>query len=172
MHKAEPYATRMCRRSASVGDGNRAVVFGIGPAVVGNERRPAGTAGIPIVGVAAEALVEFAVLAQFLAVKLDAEAGLIGHADRAVFVAHEAALNDIVPQVMVVGIGGEGEVGDDGAEMEHGGQLNAEFAGGVYGDAELEGLADGGSFHAGADAAPECGVEQNHVDRSEEHTSE
>src|ERR1035441_1821526 len=39
-----------------------------------------------------------------------------------------------------------------------------EFAGGVYGDAELEGLADCGGFHTGADAAPECGVEQNHVD--------
>src|ERR1019366_10829452 len=108
---------KMCRGSASVGDGNRAVVFGIGPAAVGDDRRPAGAAGIPIVGVAAEALVEFAVLVQFLAIKLDAEAGLIGHADSAVFVAHEAALNDIVPQVMVVGIGGEGEVGNDGAEM-------------------------------------------------------
>src|ERR1022692_4251422 len=69
---------------------------------------------------------------------------------------------------VVVGIGGEGEIRDDGAEMEHGGQLNAEFAGGVYGDAELEGLADGGGFHAGADAAPECGVEQNHVDGGRE----
>src|ERR1035438_3619197 len=52
--------------------------------------------------------------------------------------------------------------------MEHGGQLNTELAGGVYGDAELEGLADSGGFHTGADAAPECGVEQNHVDGGRE----
>src|SRR5665647_3396216 len=128
-------------QGASVRDRDWAIVFGIGPAVVGNDGCPAGAAGVPIVGVAAETLVEFAVLAQFFAIQLDAEAGLIGHTDPAVFVAHEATLNDVVRQVMVVGIGGEGEVGDDRAEMQHGGQLNAEFAGGVDGDAELEGLA-------------------------------
>jgi len=39
--------------------------------------------------------------------------------------------------------------------VEHGGKLDAQFAGGVDGDAELEGFADGGGFDAGADAAPE-----------------
>ena len=38
-----------CGKSASVGDVDRAIVFGIGPAVVGNHSRPAGAAGIPIV---------------------------------------------------------------------------------------------------------------------------
>src|SRR6202050_5463206 len=64
---------------------------------------------------------------------------------------------------MVVGVGGEGEIGDGGAEVEHGGQLNAKFAGGVDGDAELECLANAGGFDAGADAAPEGGGEQDHV---------
>src|ERR1039457_6120445 len=150
---------------ASVWNRTRAIVWGICPGVVGTHGCPAGAAGIPIIGVAAETLVEFAVLSQFLAIERDAETGSIRHADGAVFVAHEAALNDVVRQVMVVGVGGEREVGDDGSQVQHGGQLNAEFAGGVDGDTELEGLADGGGFHAGAYAAPECGVEQNHVDR-------
>src|ERR1017187_4541670 len=113
-------------RSASMWDVDRAIVFGVGPAVVGNDGGPAGAAGILIVGVAAETLVELGVFAQFFAIELDAEAGLIGDADRAVLVAHEPALNHIVLQVMVVGIGGEGEVRDHGAEMQHGGELNAD----------------------------------------------
>src|ERR1039458_4480087 len=113
-------------RSASMWDVDRAIVFGVGPAVVGNDGGPAGAAGILIVGVAAETLVELGVFAQFFAIELDAQAGLIGDADRAVLVTYEASWNLIVLQVMVVGIGGEGEVRELGAEMGPGGELNAE----------------------------------------------
>ena len=60
-------------------------------------------------------------------------------------------------------IGGEGEVGDDSAEVKHGGELNAEFARGVNGDAELECLADCGSFDAGPDSSPESCVKQDDI---------
>src|SRR5207247_2378837 len=72
---------------------------------------------------------------------------------------------DVVGEVVVVGVGGEGQVGQHGAEMQHGGELDAELAGGMHGDAELEGLADAGSLDAGPHAAPKGGVEQDDVDR-------
>src|SRR6476660_9843984 len=90
-----------------VWDRNRAIVFGICPAIVGDDGCPAGAAWVLIVRVAAEMLVEFAVLAQLFAIEFDAEAGLIGHTDRPVFIPHQASLNDVVREVMIVGIGGE-----------------------------------------------------------------
>src|SRR5258705_3835291 len=85
-----------------VRNASRAMVLGIGPAIVGDDGCPAGAAWILVVGVAAETFVEFAVLAQLFAIQFDAEAGLIGHPDRSVFVAHPASLNHIVRQMMVV----------------------------------------------------------------------
>ncbi len=48
--------------------------------------------------------------------------------------------------------------------MQHGGELNAQLARRMDGDAELKRLADAGGLDAGANAAPEGGVEQNHID--------
>src|SRR5260370_37140482 len=124
MHQSEPRPSGsgclLGARAASVRKRDGAIVCGIGPAVVGNDGGPAGTAGILIVWVAAQALVELAVLAEFLAIEFDAEAGLIGHADGAVFVTHEAALNDVAGEVRVVGIGAEGTVGADSAQRQQG----------------------------------------------------
>jgi len=92
-------------------------------------------------------------------VEFDAQAGGGGDLDFSILVFHEAALDDVALEMVIVGVGGEGEIGEGGGEVEHGGELDAELAGGVDGDAELEGFADGGGFDAGFDAAPEGGVE-------------
>src|SRR5262245_45282074 len=106
-----------------------AIVGRISPAVVGDERRPAGTTGVLIIRISAEALVELVVLGEFVAVESDAEARTIGHSDGAAFIFHEAAFDDVVGEVMVVGVGGKGQVRNDGAQMQHGRKLNAELAG-------------------------------------------
>ena len=68
-------------------------------------------------------------------------------------------------------VGREGKVRDDGSEVEHRRELDAQLARRVDGDAELEGLADARRLHAGADAAPEGRVEKNHVNGRVEHVS-
>src|ERR1041385_7305494 len=93
--------------SFSVIDGRRAIVAGIGPAVVRHDRRPAGPAGILVVRIAAEAPIELAVLGELIAVELYAESRILGYADRAVFIFHETAFDDIVRQVMIVRVGRE-----------------------------------------------------------------
>src|SRR4051812_42722340 len=75
----------------------------IRPAIVGENRGPAGSSGVLIVGIAAEALIKLAVFAQLFAVEPDTETGAVRYANGAVFVRHEAALNDVVREVMVVG---------------------------------------------------------------------
>ena len=82
-------------------------IFWIGPAIVGNQRRPSGAQGILIVRIAAQTLVELAVLAQFLAVELHAQSRPIGYPDCTVFISHQAALDNVVSQMMVMRIGRE-----------------------------------------------------------------
>ncbi len=50
---------------------------------------------------------------------------------------------------MIVRVGGEGKVRQHCAQMQHGGELNSEFARGMHRDAELEGLANRRRFDAG-----------------------
>src|ERR1017187_761619 len=59
----------------------RPIVFRVGPAAVGNQRRPTWTPRILVVRVAPETLVEFAVLAQLVAIQLHTETRLVRHAD-------------------------------------------------------------------------------------------
>src|SRR5215469_4510999 len=59
---------------------NRAVVR-IRPAIVGNDRRPARTRRVLVVWIAAEFLVELAVLRQLRPIELDSEARPFGHPD-------------------------------------------------------------------------------------------
>src|ERR1043166_1014166 len=75
------------------------------------------------------------------------------------------ALDDVVGEVMIVRVRGEGKVRETSAEVEHRGELDAEFARRVDGDAEAEGLADARGLDAGAYAAPESRVEQNYINR-------
>src|SRR6185503_2838561 len=53
--------------------------------------------------------------------------------------------------------------------MKHRGELDAELAGRVNGNAELKRLADAGGLDTRANAAPEGGVEENHVDGRLQH---
>src|SRR5215210_44131 len=64
---------------------------------------------------------------------------------------------------MVVGVGREGEVRYDRPQVQHGGQLDPEFSRGMDGYAQLERLTDRGGLHAGSDAAPEGGIEQDDI---------
>jgi len=100
----------------------------VGPAFVGNHGVPIWTAGIAIVRVAAQFLIKLSVLADLFAVQFHTEAGSSGDRDRPVFVLHQSTLNDIIGQMVVVGIGGVGEIGYDRPQMEHGCQLDTEFA--------------------------------------------
>src|SRR5215212_10654997 len=46
---------------------------------------------------------------------------------------------------------------------QHGGQLDPEFSRGTDGHAQLGRLADRGGLHAGSDATPEGGIEQDDI---------
>src|ERR1051326_6634915 len=143
---------------------DRPVVVRIGPTIIRDQRGPARPAGILIVRIAPQALVKFAVFAQLFTIEFDAQAGSARHFDRTILVLHQTTLDDVVCEMVIVSVRSEGEVRQDGTEMQHGGQLNSEFAGGVDCNAELKRFANGGSFHAGSNAAPERSVEQNDID--------
>src|SRR6185369_14922235 len=93
------------------------VVLRIGPPVVGNNRRPSRTSRILIVRIVSQALVKLVVLAEFLAIELHAEPGPSGHIDRPVLVLHEAALNHIVCQMMIVRVGRERKIRNRRTQM-------------------------------------------------------
>src|ERR1044072_2057 len=76
-----------------------------------------------------------------------------------------AALNDVTSQMMIMSISRERQVGNDGAEMQHRCELNSELARRMHGNTELKRFANGGCFHARANAAPKRRVKQHHVDR-------
>lgn len=138
---------------------------GVGPAFVGDQGEPAGAGGILVAGVAAEFAEEFGVAVEFLAVETDAKSGTVRDADGAVFVRERTALDYVIGQVVIVGVGGEAEIREEGAEVEHGGELDAEFSARVDRDAEVERFANTGRFDAGTDTAPKGGVEENDVHR-------
>src|SRR5665213_3416215 len=72
------------------------IVLRVGPPFIGKNRRPAGTAGIPIIRISAEPLVQFAVLAEFVAIEPHAQTRSVRHTDGAVLVLHRAAFDDVV----------------------------------------------------------------------------
>src|SRR5689334_22247209 len=88
---------------------HRAVVLRIGPPFVRNNRRPARTGWILIVGIISQAFIQLAILAELFAIEFDAQAGPFRHGDRAVLVAHQAALNHVVHQMMIMRVGSEGK---------------------------------------------------------------
>src|SRR5215472_13517353 len=98
------------RGSLSVVDCYRAIVARISPSVVGDERRPAGPSRVLIVRISAQALIELMVLGKLVAVESHAQTRAIRHANRPAFVLHEAAFDDVVREVMIMGIGGERQV--------------------------------------------------------------
>ena len=57
------------------------------------------------------------ILRQLFAADLDAKAGACGHGDGAVPVGQLSARQDIVGQMVVMRIGGEVQVGQDGAQV-------------------------------------------------------
>src|SRR6185437_11030118 len=79
------------------------VVLRVGPAVVGNNRSPIRPPWVPVIWIITQALVQFTVLAQLVAVQLDAETWLRWNGDSAVLVAHRAALDDVISQVVITG---------------------------------------------------------------------
>src|SRR5581483_12100348 len=126
-------------------------------------RHPVGTAGVAVVRVAADRAEQLVVRAQPVAVELDAQPRAAGHGDLAVDVAHESSLDDVVAEVMVVRVGRELQVGEEGAEVQHGGQLDAQLPAGMDADSPLEGLADLGRLPGLETPPPEGGVEADNV---------
>src|SRR5712692_7931345 len=68
--------------------------------------------------------------------------------------------------MVVVRVGGVGEIGQHRSEMQHGREQDAELPGGMNGDAELERLAYACCLDARADAAPEGGVQKDDIEGS------
>src|SRR5581483_4982601 len=66
--------------------------------------------------------------------------------------------------MMIVRVRGETQVRNDGAQVQHGRELNPQLSRGMHRDADLESLANTSRLDAWFDAAPERGVEENHVD--------
>src|SRR3954471_23325994 len=155
-------------RSWSVNEG-LPVVAGIGPAGIRHEWRPARAARILIVPVVAHLAVELRVFRELLPVEFYTKAGAVGNAHRPALVLQLPALDDVVNEVVIVRVGRKREVRDDSSEMQHRRQLNAELARRMHGDPELERFAHAGGFDARTDAAPEGGVEENHVNRAIEN---
>src|SRR5919107_6257235 len=120
-------------------------------------------ARIPVVGVPSYLPVQLRVLLQLHPVEADAEPWSVRDAYVPFPVLELATLDHVVREVMVVGVGREGEVRHHGTEVEHGSQLNAQFTRGVNGHAQLERLAHRSGLDAGPEAAPEGRVEQNDV---------
>src|SRR5271166_3091545 len=142
---------------------DRALFLWVRPAIVRDNGGPAGPPRVLIIWVAAEPLVKLAVFAHLFAIQLHSQAAPARYADRPALIFHQATFNDVVRQVVVMCIRCEGQVWQHGAEMQHGRELNSQFAGGVHGDAKLEGFANTRRLYARPDAAPEGGVQQYHV---------
>ena len=71
--------------------------------------------------------------------------------------------------MVIVRISCVAEIRNNGAQVQHRRQLDAELARRMHGNAQPERLADASGFHARTDAAPERRVEQDHVDRAVLH---
>ncbi len=83
---------------------------------------------------------------------------------RAVAVGERAAFDDVVGELVVVGVRGKLHRRQGGAEMEHGRELDAQLPGRMDADAQLERLAHARGLQSRPDAAPERRVEQDDVD--------
>src|SRR4030095_13704995 len=143
------------RLDISIRYGNRTGILWIGPAVVWNQWRPSRTAGILIVGIAAKLPIKVRVLSKLVAVELYAEARPVRHLDRAVFILHQSTLDNVVRELMIVGIGSERKIGQNCSEMQHRRKLNPQFSGRVHRYAELKRLANRRRFQTTSDSAPE-----------------
>src|SRR5688572_3053518 len=140
-------------------------VVWIRPPVVGNERRPTCAGRILVVGVAAQPLVEFRVFPNLFAVELHAQSRTGRHPDGSVFVFHQPAFDDVVRKLMIMSVGSKREVRDHGSKMQHRRELNAELSGRVHGYSELKRFADSCGLYATPNAAPERGIQKDHVHR-------
>src|SRR5579871_6604406 len=83
----------------SIGYVDSAVVAGVGPAIIGNQRRPAGTGGILVVWVIPQPTVEFVIAAQLFTIEFDAQSRPFRHPDCAILIAHQTSLDDVVDQM-------------------------------------------------------------------------
>src|ERR1700678_4635743 len=108
----------MLNMACSVRHTHGAIVGGGCPAIVGNNGSPTGAPWVLVIRIAAQPAVELAVLAQLFAVELDAEAGSAGYANRALFVRHAAAFDNVVHQMVIMRVGCEREVGYHGAQVQ------------------------------------------------------
>src|SRR5699024_8973 len=149
----------------------KAVIGVVGEVGVRQEREPGGPGRVAVVGVGAQSLVELGVLGDLVPVQAHPQPGFGGYGHAPLAVGALAALDDVVGEVVVVRVGGEDQVGQYGTQVQHRGQLDTELTGGVHGDAKTEGVADIARFDAAADAAPEGGVQQDHVHRRVEHVA-
>ena len=111
-----------------VRDRHRPGIARIGPTVIGYNRRPAGARRILIVGISAQPRVQFFVFGQFVSIQLHPKARSGGHLDRAIVVLERTAFNDVIGEMVIMRVGGERQIRQDRAQMEHGGELDAEFA--------------------------------------------
>jgi len=100
----------------------------VGPAIVRDERCPARPARVLIVRIGSKLAIEILVLGELVAVQPHAQPGGIGHANRAVLVCQLSAFDDIVFEVVIVGIGGERQVRHHRPQMQHRRELDAELA--------------------------------------------
>src|ERR671913_136262 len=96
-------------------------------ALLGHEGVTAGVSGVPVVRISSQLLVELCVFVQLVPVQADTQPRAIGNLDRPTLVLELASYDDVVLQVMVVSIGREGEVGERGSEVQHGGKLYPQF---------------------------------------------
>jgi len=78
---------------------------------------------------------ELVVFRELLAVQRNSKARAPRHGQAARFVSHLPARDHIVFEVVIVRIGGEGQVWNDRAQMQHGRELNPELSRGMNGDA-------------------------------------
>src|SRR3954469_8672427 len=83
------------------------VIAGIGPAVVRHERRPAWATRILIVPVVAQFAVESRIFRQLRSIEPHSEPWAVRHSNRAGLVLKLSAFDDVVDEMVIVGIGGE-----------------------------------------------------------------
>src|SRR5471032_1861860 len=99
MQRSAGRGGRVSSAAPLIGNAHKPVVCRVGPAVVGNQGRPARPSRILVIWVTAQAPIEFAVLAKLVAVESDSESGLARHRDGAILVLHRTALDHVVRQV-------------------------------------------------------------------------
>src|SRR5262245_32126731 len=109
-----------------------------GVRVAGSYREPARAFRVAVVGVAAELPVQLGVLTHLVTIEPDAKPRCLWHCDLPVDISEFAAHDNIVHEVMVVGVGGEDHIGQGSAQVQNRGELDAKFAARVDRNAKLE----------------------------------